>query len=130
MVGLKYDLFLKMHNIFLQISVYRLKFVSSKYNEIALQSANCYWIKVILLLLLFVKLCAICDPMGYSPPGSSIHGISQASMGKNLLKWVAISFSRGSSQPRGLDPWLLLGRWILYQWATREGSLNGTMNTL
>ena len=37
-----------------------------------------------------------CDPMEYSPPGSSVHGIFQARM----LEWVAISFSRGSSQPR------------------------------
>ena len=38
----------------------------------------------------------LCDPMDCSPPGSSIHRISQAS----ILKWVAISFSRRSSQPR------------------------------
>ena len=37
-----------------------------------------------------------CDPMDCSPPGSSIHGISQA----KILKWVVISFFRGSSQPR------------------------------
>ena len=35
-------------------------------------------------------------PMGYSPPGSSVHGISQA----RILQWVAISSSRGSSQNR------------------------------
>ena len=34
--------------------------------------------------------------MDCSPPGSSIHGILQA----RILQWVAISFSRGSSQPR------------------------------
>ena len=34
--------------------------------------------------------------MDCSPPGSSVHGISQA----RILEWVAISFSRGSSQPR------------------------------
>ena len=34
--------------------------------------------------------------MDYSPPGSSMHGISQARM----LEWVAIPFSRVSSQPR------------------------------
>ena len=37
-----------------------------------------------------------CDPMDCSPPGFSIHGIFQAW----VLEWVAISFSRGSSQPR------------------------------
>ena len=36
------------------------------------------------------------DHMDCSPPGSSIHGILQA----RVLEWVAISFSRGSSQPR------------------------------
>ena len=39
------------------------------------------------------------QPMDCSPPSSSVHGISQARM----LKWVVISFSRGSSQPR-IDP--------------------------
>ena len=38
----------------------------------------------------------LCDPMDYSLPGSSVHGIHQA----RVLEWVAISFSRGSSQPR------------------------------
>ena len=33
------------------------------------------------------------DPMDYSPPGSSIHGISQA----RILEWAAIAFSRESS---------------------------------
>ena len=35
----------------------------------------------------------LCDPMGCSLPGSSVHGIFQAT----VLEWVAISFSRGSS---------------------------------
>ena len=38
----------------------------------------------------------VCNPMDCSPPGSSVHGIFQA----RVLEWVAISFSRGSSQPR------------------------------
>ena len=33
----------------------------------------------------------LCDPVDCSLPGSSIHGIHQA----RILKWVAISFSRG-----------------------------------
>ena len=37
-----------------------------------------------------------CNPMGCSPLGSPVHGISQA----RILEWVAISFSRGSSRPR------------------------------
>ena len=38
----------------------------------------------------------LCDPRDCSLPGSSVHGIFQA----RVLEWVAISFSRGSSQPR------------------------------
>ena len=37
-----------------------------------------------------------CKPRDYSPPGSPVHGISQA----RTLEWVAISFSRQSSWPR------------------------------
>ena len=40
----------------------------------------------------------LCDLMDCSPPGSSVHAISQA----RILEWVAISFSRGSSRPRDL----------------------------
>ena len=43
----------------------------------------------------------LCDPMDCSPPGSSLHGIFQA----EALEWVAISFSRGSSQP-GDQTWV------------------------
>ena len=38
--------------------------------------------------------------MDCSPPGSSDHGISQA----RILEWVAISSSKGSSQPRDQTP--------------------------
>ena len=39
----------------------------------------------------------LCDPIDCSPPGSSVRGILQA----RILEWVAIPFSRGSSQARG-----------------------------
>ena len=38
----------------------------------------------------------LCDSMDCCPPGSSVHGIFQAS----ILEWVTISSSRGSSRPR------------------------------
>ena len=38
----------------------------------------------------------LCDPLDYSPPVSSVHGILQARM----REWVAMPFSRGSSPPR------------------------------
>ena len=37
----------------------------------------------------------LCDSMDCRPPGSSVHGISQA----RILEWVAISFSRGLPNP-------------------------------
>ena len=53
---------------------------------------------------LVTQSCTIlCNPMDYSPPGSSVHGISQARM----LEWVAISFSRASSWPRDRIPRLV-----------------------
>ena len=58
--------------------------------------------------------------MGCRLPGSSVHGILQA----RILEWVAISFSRGSSQPRNWTLHLLhcrrrggqLGRAYTPQW--------------
>ena len=45
---------------------------------------------------LSVCVCALCDPMDCSPPGSSDHGILQA----RSLEWVAIFFFRGSFSSR------------------------------
>ena len=58
--------------------------------------------------------------MDCSLPGSSVHGISQA----RILEWVAISFSSGSSWPRGWMHVSCIGRWVLYHWATREALKN------
>ena len=38
----------------------------------------------------------LCSPMYCSPPGPCVHGILQA----KILEWIAVPFSRGSSQPR------------------------------
>ena len=61
---------------------------------------NLLYILLVLLLCLPAKSLlscpTLCDPMNYSPPGSSVHEILQA----RILEWVAICFSRGSSQPR------------------------------
>ena len=47
--------------------------------------------------VLFAQSClTLCNPMDCSPPGSSVCGILQA----RILEWVAVSFFRGSSQPR------------------------------
>ena len=58
----------------------------------------------------------LCDPMDYSLPGSSVHGILQA----RILQWVAMPFSRGSSQPQGSNPGLQHCRQTLYCLNHRE----------
>ena len=52
----------------------------------------------------------LCDPIDSSPPGSPIPGFLQA----RTLEWVAISFSRGSSQPKDRTYIFCIGRRILY----------------
>ena len=45
-----------------------------------------------------------------SPPGSSAHGVLQA----RIPEWVAMPFSRGSSQPGGGAQVSRTSRWVLY----------------
>ena len=58
----------------------------------------------------------LCDPMDCSLPSSSVHGIFQAI----VLEWIAISFSKGSFQPRDRTrvSHIVDRRFIV--WATRE----------
>ena len=58
----------------------------------------------------------LCDRMDWSPPGSFVHGISQA----RILEWVAICSSRGSFGPRDWTHISRIGRQILYRRATWE----------
>ena len=46
---------------------------------------------------------SLCDPVDCSPPGSSVHGISQG----RTLEWAAIPSSRGPSRP-GIKPGSLM----------------------
>ena len=55
-------------------------------------------------------------PMDCSLPGSSVHGIFQAI----VLEWIAISFSRGSSQPRDQTQVSNIVDRCFTVWATRE----------
>ena len=64
-----------------------------------------------------LQLCpTLCDPMDCSSPGSSIHGILQV----RVLEWVAISFSRGSSQPRDRTQVSRIPGRRFNLWAARE----------
>ena len=89
-------------------------FLSSLPNFIR-QWCSDFWILnfVLLLCCLVTKSVGLCDPRT-SPLRSSVHGISLA----RIVGWVAISFFRGSSSTQGLNLHLLLGKQILYHWAT------------
>ena len=51
--------------------------------------------------VLVTQLClTLCNPTDCSLPGLSDHGILQA----RILEWLAMLFSRGSSNPE-IDPW-------------------------
>ena len=62
--------------------------------------------------------------MDCSPPGSCVHGILQA----RILKWVAISFSRGSARPRDQTWVTCITSKFFTIWATTE-SLYGVRKT-
>ena len=67
------------------------------YNQILLYDNKKFFSDNVWDVLLITQLCpALCHPMDCSLSGSSVHGILQA----RILEWVAIPFSRGSSQPR------------------------------
>ena len=77
------------------------------------ESEKCYSLRS---ARLFVTPPTLCDSMGYSPPDSSIHGISQT----RILERVAISFSRASSQPRD-STWVPhIAGGFFTAWATRQ----------
>ena len=57
-----------------------------------------------------------CEPMDCSPPGLSVHGILQA----RILEWVAMPFSRGSSQTKDWPKVSCIAGGIFTVWATRE----------
>ena len=77
-------------------------------------------------LVLVSKCLTLCNPMDWSPPGSSVHGIPQA----RTLEWVAIPFSRGSSQPRDQTQVSCIEGWFFTIWATREAQLFLLLNVL
>ena len=74
---------------------------------------------MIVLLLVTQSCLTLCDPMGCSPPGSSVHGILQT----RILEWVAIPFSRGSSQTRDrIQVPCITGRFFTI-WIMREAPI-------
>ena len=67
-------------------------------------------------LYVLSRVWLFCNPMDCSLPGCSVHGILQA----RILEWVAISLSRGSSQPTDWTPASCvscIGRQIVFHWS-------------
>ena len=81
------------------------------------------WIVFTYLACMHAKslpLClTLCNPMDFTPPGSSVHGILQA----RILEWVAMPFSRGSSWPRDRTQVSRLAGGFFTYWAIRESIL-------
>ena len=79
---------------FSKSSLYIWKFLVHVLLKPSLQDFEHYLVSMCMLV---AQSCpAVCNPMDYSPSGSSVHGSSHV----RILEWVAIPFSRGSSQPR------------------------------
>ena len=80
------------------------------YNDEILSLVSCTSAWSLQLSLMF------CNHMDCSRPDSSVHGILQA----RILEWVAIPFSRISSQPRDWAWVSCIAGGFLTIWATRE----------
>ena len=75
------------------------------------------WLTSMCVCVCVVQLCTtLCNPVNYSPPGSSVNGILQA----RIMEWVAIPFSRGSSWLRDRPPVSCIAGRFFTVWATRE----------
>ena len=68
----------------------------------------------------------LCDPVNWSPPGSSVLGILQA----RILEWVGHFLLQGNFPTQGSNPGLLHCRQTLNLWATREHVWNVSIYTL
>ena len=112
----KRKLHLKKLKTYVHTNTCTLMFVHNCQNLEATKIAFSRWIDVEMLIT--QSHLILCDPMDCSSPGSPVRGILQT----RILEWVAISFSRGSSQPMDdPNPGLLHCRQILYHWATHMG---------
>ena len=58
--------------------------------------SSCLCVCVCVCVWITQSCLTLCDPTNCRPPGFSVHGILQA----RILEWIAIPFSRGSSQAR------------------------------
>ena len=105
------------------ISVVNIEFwgcAQSKYHPLQAQS-NCSWHQPREWVSEWSPsvMSTLCDLMDCSLSGSSVHGIFQA----RVLEWVAISFSRRSSQPRNQTCVSCVASGFFPHWAIRKAPI-------
>ena len=81
---------------------------------------NFTFFKVFVCMLVAQSCLTLCNPMNCNMPDSSVCGILQA----RILEWVAISFSRRSSQSRDQTRVTCIAGKFFTIWATREVSFS------
>ena len=104
----------RLHNY----TLFTLKVIHSSFNNVD-HCAAVHLNNLVITALIAQSCSTLCSTMDCSPPGSSIRGISQA----RILKWVAISFSRGLFWLRDGTRLCFIshiGRRILYHWVIWE----------
>ena len=85
---------------------------------IALGLCCCSWLSLVVVKVrvLIIQFCAtLCDPMGYSPPGSSVQGVLQ------VIGVGSQSFLQGVFPTQGLNPGLLHCRQIVQSLVVGRG---------
>ena len=70
-----------------------------------------------------IKCCLLSSCVGIFCDFMDCAPLSKGFLQARMLEWVAISFSRGSSQSRDWTCISCIGRWILYHWATRGAQI-------
>ena len=107
---------------------------------LAVDTAVALWSLCMYAYASYSVVSILCGPLDYSLPGSSVPGIFQA----RRLEWIAISSSRGSSQPRNqicicvscILGWFFYplshqgSLWSLVTWKPKQCSWLGSHNTL
>ena len=97
--------------------LFHLNFTGEQNKEIPSEFVFPWVLWLFLCVCVHARVCQVtsvcptlCDRLDCSPPGSSARGILQA----RILEWVAMPFSRGSSQPRDWTHVSCIERWVLY----------------
>ena len=104
----------------MQLQAKEFRLVATKQNKFHFFLFLNWWVlaKYKPLMSSAAKCLTLCDPMDYNPPGSSVHGISQA----RIPECVAMPSSRGSSQPKYRTCISCVGRWVFYLLSHHRGN--------